>query len=471
MRGVFFLGLADPQDEVLKRRMKRFAGLYMNEDPTAPNYDSKNKIIRSIWNGSKGPMLRRATVYDWVGDPVEGQFNFLHSGKRGQMLDFAEHYPKMLAHCADYLDSEGDNNLNLASTSLALNAFVLTGEKKYRDWVVEYVSAWRDRTSQNGGNIPSNIGLDGKIGGTYGGKWYKGTYGWNFTIFDGEIEQVGHRNYFTDGSWPGFGNAYLLTGDPSYIATLRRQMDNIYAQKRIENGRVLLPQNYGDPRGYKFSGQEAWYNYTGNLFVPRLTEIYLWSMDRKDLERVPKTGWIGFLEGQNAEYPVRALQGDLARIKRSLDTIARDSTTPQTRLADYLLNMNPVVTDNLTRLMLGGSFEGRIWTLHTRLRYFDPERKRPGMPEDVAALVENLTADSVTVVLVNLNATSARSVIVQAGGYREHQFVSAELDGKVTPIDAAFTPVRLAPGAGARITFKMKRYLNPPTESLPWIVQ
>jgi hypothetical protein len=50
--------------------MKRFAGLYMNEDPEAPNYDPEKKIIRSIWNGSKGPMLRKATVYDWVGDPV-----------------------------------------------------------------------------------------------------------------------------------------------------------------------------------------------------------------------------------------------------------------------------------------------------------------------------------------------------------------------------------------------------------------
>ena len=42
----------------------------MNEDPEAPNYDAEKKIIRSIWNGSKGPMLEKATVYDWVGDPV-----------------------------------------------------------------------------------------------------------------------------------------------------------------------------------------------------------------------------------------------------------------------------------------------------------------------------------------------------------------------------------------------------------------
>ena len=48
---------------------------------------------------------------------------------------------------------------------------MLTGEQKYKDWVVEYVNAWKERTAATGGNIPSNIGLDGKPGGEYGGKW------------------------------------------------------------------------------------------------------------------------------------------------------------------------------------------------------------------------------------------------------------------------------------------------------------
>jgi len=44
-------------------------------------------VIRSIWNGSMGPMMRKATVYDWVGDPVPGRYHLLHSGKRGEMLE------------------------------------------------------------------------------------------------------------------------------------------------------------------------------------------------------------------------------------------------------------------------------------------------------------------------------------------------------------------------------------------------
>ena len=41
--------------------------------------------------------------------------------------------------------------------------------------------------------------------------------------------------------------------------------------------------------------------------------------------------------------------------------------------------------------------------LNARLRYFDPERKRAGVPEDVAALVSELSDTRTTVTLVNLN--------------------------------------------------------------------
>ena len=74
-----FLGLSDPNNAVYRERMKRFAGMYMNEDPEAPNYDPKTKVIKSLWTGSKGPMMHKATTYDWVGDPVPGSFHLLHN--------------------------------------------------------------------------------------------------------------------------------------------------------------------------------------------------------------------------------------------------------------------------------------------------------------------------------------------------------------------------------------------------------
>jgi hypothetical protein len=59
MRGFLMQGLSTPKLETYVTRMRRFAGLYMNEDPDAPNYDPKNKVIKSIWTGSKGPMMRK----------------------------------------------------------------------------------------------------------------------------------------------------------------------------------------------------------------------------------------------------------------------------------------------------------------------------------------------------------------------------------------------------------------------------
>ena len=259
------------------------------------------------------------------------------------------------------------------------NAFALTGEAKYKNWVVEYVDAWKQRTEECGGNIPSNVGLDGKPGGEYNGQWWKGTYGWNFTIFDGELEKIAHRNYFTAASWPGFGNALLLTGDQ----ILRRRAaaadgQHLRAEESGERQDAAADRCTAIRSGYKYDGRAELVSIRPAIcFTDRLTEIYLWSMDRKDLERVPaKQGWIGFLEGNDPEYPVKALQADLGRVRRKMQQIRNDPTTPDTRLADYLLDMNPAATDALTNLTMGGYFaNGRIWSLHSRFRYFDPTDK------------------------------------------------------------------------------------------------
>ena len=34
------------------------------------------------------------------------------------------------------------------------NAFLMTGEEKYREWVVEYTDAWLKRGEENGGLLP-----------------------------------------------------------------------------------------------------------------------------------------------------------------------------------------------------------------------------------------------------------------------------------------------------------------------------
>jgi hypothetical protein len=118
---------------------------------------------------------------------------------------------------------------------------------------------------------------------------------------------------------------------------------------------------------------------------------------------------------------------------------------------------------------MGAYFSGgRIWSLHSRFRYFDPVRRRAGLPEDVGALVEKLEADAATLTLVNVSPVEARTVVVQAGGYGEHRFESADVNGKTQMIAGPLLNVRLEPGSGARIRFRMARYVNPPTLAQPW---
>ncbi len=445
-------GLSDPRDPQYRNRVKRFAGFYMNEDPGAPNYDPRHRIIRSLFNGSRGPLLREAEPLEWAGDPIEvaGRFRPKH-GERS--------YREMLEHFKDYRRIVGDHPQNLAATSLALNAYMVTGEQKYRDWILEYVDAWRQRTRENGGIIPTNIGLDGTVGGSSDGKWYGGVYGWAFTVVEPQSGRPVHRNTHHLGL-NGFGNAYLLTGDDRYIDVWRRQIDIINAQARSVDNRTLYPHMFGD---------QGWYDYTPQPYAHGALEVYYWSMRPEDRERVPPSAWLAYLEGKDPGYPERALRNDFAALRAKVEQMSRDMTTPDTRLADDPMVLNPATVAALVNLTLGGlvpKHQGEI--LHCRLRYFDPDARRPGLPPNVAALVETLTAEAVTLILVNLDQSDPRTISVQAGAYREHAFIGVDCDGRTIPLDQPLLSVRLAPGAGGRLVLKMKRYVNPPTVAQPW---
>lgn len=445
-------GLSDPGDGNFQQRVRRFAGFYMNEDPGAPNYDPRHKIIRSLFNGSRGPLLRKATALDWTGDPIEVENRFhLGHGERN--------YREMLAHFQDYTNIVGDHPLNLLATSLALNAYMLTGEPKYKNWLLEYVDAWRERMAANGNIIPSNIGLDGKIGGACDGKWYGGVYGWSFSVVVPQNGRIDHRNRQYWGI-VGFMNAFLLTGDDRYLESWRKQAETINAQKKVIDGRPLYPRMYGDNGWYAFEPQE--YNFNA-------LEIYYLSMKPEDRRRVPRNGWLDYLEGKAPKYPEDALRSSFGYIRQRVQGMRQDPTTPDTRLADDPMKYNPASVTALIELMLGGIHPGhRAALLNCRLRYFDPVARRAGIPEDVAALVEELSADAATLTLVNVNQVESRSVVVQAGGYAEHQFVSVSSGDRTFRVGSAEFTVKLAPGAGSQLKIKMNRFTNQPTLTFPW---
>ena len=446
-------GLSDPYDPLFQARSRRYAGFYMGEDPQADNYDPEHKIIRSMFNGSRGPLMRKATGLDWAGDPieVEGRFGLRH-GERS--------YEEMVAHFKDYNDVVGDHPLNLCTTTLAINAYMLSGEAKYRNWLLEYADAWVERTEANGGIIPSNIGLDGSIGGACDGKWYGGVYGWGFTVVVPQTGELDHRVFFHLRSHYGFGNALMLTGDRRYVDVWRGVLEGVNKNQKVIDGKKMYPRMHGD---------EGWYDYRPEPFDIGALELYYWSMKPEDRKSVSTNGWISFLEGSNPDYPVKALQDGLDRVRLRVEQMRRDTTTPDTRLSDDMNKINPATTEALTELMLGGLATGRVgFPLHSRLRYFDPGRRRAGIPEDVAALVEKMSEDEVEVSLVNVNPVEERNVIVQGGAYAEHQFASLMIDDRTVPVEDSAFGVRLAPGCGGSLKIKMKRYANQPTFAFPW---
>ena len=463
------LPLADPYHPRTRERTVRFANFYTGRDETTKNYDPKHKIIRSILNGSKGPKLE-ATPLDW-GEPPGDRY-FRESG--------------------DWTQVKGDVPINLLATSLPVNAYILTGDHHYRDWVLEYTEAWRQRTMDNGGNIPSIVGLNGKVGEGWDGKWYGGLMGWNWVFGGWGILGRGPRI--------GFSNAILVGGGSKYLDALRSQGKNL-----LDN-RV---QTDDGPRFYNQYGDQGWHQPSGGSYFEALySDIYLTSLDERDLKNLYEASWpppaqrrnkrvwkyeyedgrfeggneiawIDYLEGDDPDYPVRALGDALERIRRAVTDIRSDPSTPDTRQADtpHIIKVSEdsprgvigVAVGALTNLTLGARhphWSGGL--LYSELRYFDPARRRAGLPLDVSALVTGISREAVKLTLVNLNQTDATEVIVQCGAYGEHRCEQVEAGGESVSVKGRWFRVELAPGAGGELTIQRTKYANQPTFAFPW---
>ena len=139
--------------------------------------------------------------------------------------------------------------------------------------------------------------------------------------------------------------------------------------------------------------------------------MYYWTIDDADLQYVPADPWLAFLRGDNPDHPTRTLRNAISAIRAKMENVRNDDSSTDTRLSDDPLPYNPATTVNaLIQLQLGGLAPRHGEPLHCRVRYFDPEGRRPGLPPDVAALVETLTADEVALSLVNINQIEHRDL-------------------------------------------------------------
>jgi hypothetical protein len=188
-------------------------------------------------------------------------------------------------------------------------------------------------------------------------------------------------------------------------------------------------------------------------------------------------GEVRYLDGGDPTYPEAALDAALESLRAKVAGFRADGKSPDATMSDDMNHWNPATVDALIQLTTGGLPTGReVHALHCRLRYFDPERRRAGLPPGVAALVERFSESEVTVQLVNTDPVHPRTVIVQGGAYNEHRLDTVRLEplatgdaGPMQSTGGAPFAVCLAPGAGSRLRVTMQRFAALPTFARPWV--
>lgn len=476
----YFFGLADPRDQLHRARAKRFAAMYMGLDPQAPNWDAERRIMRSPINGSRGPRF----VNEWVDWET-------HRAVLANYPAPFEDIPGVDGPIADWNDDRvygailkllnerqmrGDVPLNLTSTSLITHAFMWTGDERYKTWVLDYVEAWAERIAANNGLCPDNVGPNGQIGELMGGKWWGGYYGWRWPHGFMSIIQP-----LTIAAM----NAVLLTGDMRYLDIPRGQLDRMIALGRIENGKLLVPQRYTDqgwtayrplPPEYPL---QLWYMSQDPQDAARLALFPEHSTTWREVEPGRGKGddrhiaaWHCYIAGQNPSYPQQILDAQWSEVARRMEVMRNDDGDPETWDVHHWQDINPVHTEALVQLTCGGPqiiYHGGL--LHARLRSFDAEARCPGLPPDVGALVHELSANHVTVTLVNTNPLHERRLLLQAGAFGEHAFTTAtDLTAQTpTPVTVDHTHLRvvLPPGRSLDLHLSMQRFVHAPSYATP----
>ncbi|MBX3012043.1 MAG: hypothetical protein KF832_11080 [Caldilineaceae bacterium] len=524
----YFLCLADPTNELNRARAQRFAGFYLNEDPEALNYDPEHKIIRAAHNGSGGPRWgfsdSTEPSYGWGASmriyglpfhdlPNIEHYDDLHDPVKARQMGQAM-YERM---------GRGDVAGNLIVTSLVANAYLMTGDTKYRDWIVEYVDGWLARAQANGGLLPDNVGLAGQVGEYMDGKWYGGLYGWTWPH--------GYYNIGMAATVAGL-NAYLLTGETAYLELPRSQFDYIWALGEKRDLRTLemsLGHHWlsaftaqGEPQTdddyqmfvapYRY-GDHGWFDYQplSPVYPTALWNISMAAADWARIEALRQAEkydwrtvipfrnkedagheqpWLRYLAGENPTYPETILRATIGMVNHRLALIAHDQADLTKVNIHHWQEHNPIICEALVQLTLGAPqfiYNGGL--LHCRVRYFDADQQRPGLPTDVAALVETITDERTVVNLVNLSPTAERTVIVQAGGFGEHRFETATYDVRTSdypgtqkayappplvtktetvPVNDRYVQIVLPPSTQIKLDLATARYVNQPSYALPW---
>ncbi|MFD7902543.1 hypothetical protein ACFV4G_09880 [Kitasatospora sp. NPDC059747] len=514
---LYFLCMADP--ERWSERALRFADLYV--DPVHGNYDPSHRIVTRPHNGSD-PDRQGVTdgdVYPWLPKEAETYgfpLEWLPEAQDGPYPLSAD--PRLGAQMRERM-GVGDTAVNLAVAGLVLNAWVLSGEQRYRDWIVDYVGAWRERTEANGGLIPDNVAPDGAVGGLLEGRWYGGHYGWSWPH---GWHSVGHAACVAALA------AAVSTGDDDYLSMVGTSLDAVIARAKVmpfsesdsslrSKWVVELGPDVDSPTPHlPFRHNDSgWFDYNPvTLPVP----MALWhhtasDADRARLEKLREAdgldwrtvrpfrakeesghekAWFAFLAGDDPDYPERILAAAQAQVRHRLRRMERYRDLEVDEADIHVWQQcNPVATEALVQLTWGGPqvlYNGGLQ--QARLRYHDARARRAGLPADVAALVTSIDPGATTVELVNLSPEAERTVIVQAGALAEHTIASVRYTtcadegwigdmydyGHTEPVvgeseaacDGAFLTVRLPASTRIRMTLRLELRTRTPSYRSPF---
>lgn len=503
----YFLCAADPHNETLIARARRFAGFYMNEDPEAPNYDPEHNIIRAVHNGSKGPRWGYIDSPDvWsVGmqpyglafDDLPGITTYADVINTDQS-ERAKANRLALFNAINDRMGRGDSVANLPVTSLVTNAYLMTGDVAYRDWVRHYTGGWWARAEANDGIIPDNVGLNGEVGEYVGGRWYGAAYGWSWPHgYDSVI----------DAATVAALNATLLTGDTHWLDLPGRHFDMLYAKGRhVEDFRTIGSSisnawvgkaaeqtgrydAYVMPKRIRDSG---WFDYQ-TIGIANTVACWSMSFDTAERDRLADLAahepydwaqsyvfhskgddshdrpWLAYLDGRFPDYPETILTQSLASVDERLQMIADDRADLSRVHIHHWQQRNPVTTEALIQLTLGAPqalYNGG--SINSCFRYFDLDKQRPGLPADVSALVSAISRTTATLHLVNLSAAEARRLVIQGGFYGEHRMLAARVDGGDTvEIGGRDLVVVLPAGSEVTLEVSIDRLSRAPRYRLP----
>jgi hypothetical protein len=461
---LFFYGIcaADPNDTVFRDRALRFADLYL---PGGPNYDPATNTITAPHNGAGGP--RPGLGDGWSSyradqpsmRPYGLPVHYVPGVSNWDDLRDPDNAARMGAAMRDRMGA-GDVAVNLAATALVANAWLYDHDSEKSGWIERYVGGWMDRAALNDGLIPDNVGPHGVVGELHDGRWFGGHYGWTWPH---GLHSVGAAALVA-------GTAMtLVTGDQAGLDLARTAVDTVYRHRkraRVRDVESSLKSSWLQRLGaaadvetvlvpYRF-GQAGWFDYTpiqtalsawlwhtsrrdddwARLMAPRDEDGVDWRTVRafRDKEEAGhEQPWVAYLSGDNPDYPERALLMAMGQVNRRLALIDTDHADLATVHIHHWQQLNPVVTEVLTQLTTGAPqvlYNGGLRS--ACVTYADQDRRRPGLPPDVAALVTEVGARGCVVELANLSPGETRKLSVIGGAFGEHRIDSVRYDSDVS---------------------------------------